>query len=222
MAGKSDRPRLRWVRWAAGLGALAVGCWFFPLFHVKPLAPAATAVPATGGAGFDAKAAAQEFWRERLIPAAAKAAELAPVVQALRADPEAARKRFGKPAGVGVDYFFIRGRGRILARERNVLRIAVEGAPNEVVSLRIGPVFGNTVRDGTGLLDVNAFPGLQEFNALSAELNTLVESRVLLRLRETAKPEMTVEFAGCVEAPESAADVGEPLFTVVPVQAEVR
>ena len=40
------------------------------------------------------------------------------------------------------------------------------------------------------------------------------------RIHDMAKKfGMTVEFAGCAEAPESAADAGEPLLTIVPVQA---
>jgi predicted lipoprotein len=69
---------------------------------------------------------------------------------------------------------------------------------------------------------VNSFPGLQEFNALSAELNSLVEKNVLPLLREQAVVGATVHFVGCAEAPESAAAASEPLLMIVPVQAEVR
>ena len=222
MAGSSNRARPRLLRFAALLLGGSISCWVFPLFHVRPLASPipATAAPATGA--FDAKTAAEKFWRDRLIPAAAGAADVARVVDAVRANPEAARKSFGKTAGVGAACFFVRGSGKVVARERNVLHVAVDGASKEIIALRIGPVFGNTVRDGTGLLDVNAFPGLQEFNALSAELNAIAERAVLPSLRDKANVGATVRFAGCAEAPESAADQGEPLFTVVPVQAEVR
>ena len=77
-------------------------------------------------------------------------------------------------------------------------------------------------RDGCGLLDVNSYPGLAEFNALSGELNTLVEKSVLPTLREKASVGAAVHFVGCAEAPESAADADEPLLTIIPVRAEVR
>ena len=109
----------------------------------------------------------------------------------------------------------------MVAREKNILRLAPAGAESEIVVIRLGPVFGNTVRDGCGLLDVNAFPGLQEFNDLSAALNTLVEKNVLPLLREKAVVGATVNFVGCAEAPENAADAGEPLLTIVPVRVEI-
>ena len=225
MAGSSNRALGRVPRMAALLAAGAACGWFFPLFHVKRLPPvdAAAAPSAVATADrFDAKATAEKFWRDRLPAAGSQAADLARVVRAVRADPASARQSLGKPAGVGVYYFFLQGRGRVVARERNVLRLAVDGAPEETIELRIGPVFGNVVRDGCGLLDVNAFPGLQEFNALAAELNALVEKQVLPDLRAKAVVGAMIRFTGCAEAPDSIGDPGEPLFTVVPIQAEVR
>jgi hypothetical protein len=75
------------------------------------------------------------------------------------------------------------------------------------------------VRDGCGLLDVNQVPGLAEFNALSAELNRLVEARVQPPLKTVAVG-ATITFAGCAEAPESLPAAG-PLLTFIPVTAEV-
>jgi hypothetical protein len=57
---------------------------------------------------------------------------------------------------------------------------------------------------------------------LSAELNTLVEKTVLPALRVDAAEGTTVQFTGCAEAPETAAEAGEPLLTIIPVHAEVR
>ena len=62
-------------------------------------------------------------------------------------------------------------------------------------------------------------PGLTEFNALSAELNRLIEERVQPALKSVAVG-ATIRFAGCAEAPESLPASG-PLFTLIPVQAEV-
>lgn len=208
-----------------GVLALAALLYFFPLFRVVPLktqtAAAATAA-ASAPAAFDPVTAAAKFWRTDLPPAISRAVELKALGPAIRANAETAKTKYAPAAGLGTAYYFVRGSGKVIDRERNTLRLALDGAASEIVALRIGPVFGNTVRDGSGLLDVNSFPGLQEFNALSAELNTLVEKNVLPILREKAVVGTTIHFVGCAEAPESAADAGEPLLMIVPVQAEVR
>ena len=123
---------------------------------------------------------------------------------------------------MGTAYYFVRGSGRVIARDRNYLNVALDGAESAVVAIRIGPVFGNAVRDGSGVLDVNSFPGLQEFNALAAELNALVEKQVLPALREKANVGTVVHFAGCAEAPEMVGGPGDPILTVIPVEAGVR
>ena len=200
----------------------AVLCYFFPLFHIVSLNSLAPAAEAGTLAAFDPVAVAAKLWKNDLPAAAQRAVELKSLAGPLRENTETAKARFAKSSGLGAAYYFVRGSGKVVAHDRNFLRLALDGAPAEMVALRIGPVFGNTVRDGCGLLDVNAFPGLQEFNALSAELNALVEKTLLPALRETAGVGATVQFAGCAEAPESAPAAGEPLLTIVPVLAEVR
>lgn len=222
MAASSESGLPRFARLAAFAVVAAVLCWLFPLFHIVPLAPHVGANTPPVAAAFDPRAAAEKIWKGEIISAASRAVELRQILAAVRENPETAKTKFSKAAGFSTAYFFVRGSGKVVARERNVLRVAVDGAPNEIVALRIGPVFGNTVRDGCGLLDVNSFPGLQEFNALSAELNALVEKNVLPGLGERAAVGATIHFAACGEAPEAAADAGEPLLTLVPVQAEIR
>lgn len=206
--------------------ALAVFLYFFPLFRVVSL-KATAAAPANLAAGaapaaFDAVAAATKFWQGDLRAAQPRATELGKLVPAIRANADTAKAQYAKSAGLGSAYYFVRGAAKVIAREKNVLRLAPAGAESEIISIRLGPVFGNTVRDGCGLLDVNAFPGLQEFNALSAELNALVEKSILPLLREKAVVGATLVLVGCAEAPESAADAGEPVLTLVPVHAEIR
>lgn len=195
--------------------ALGVALYFFPLFHLVPLAPAASkiAAPAT----FDPAAAAARIWQTDLPAAAARATELSVLAGSLHANAETTRAKFAKSSGLGASYFFVRGSGKVVARERNLVHVAIDGAASATVTLRLGPVFGNTVRDGCGLLDVNSFPGLTEFNALSAELNALVEKNILPALREQAVVGATITFAGCAEAPESPPDAGEPLLAIIPV-----
>ena len=202
---------------------VAVARWFFPLFHVVPLkGSGGTVAGGRGVAEFDAVTAAARIWNGELRTAATRAVELKQIASLLRMDLALARKQHAKASGLGTAYFLVRGSGKVINRDRSTVRIAVDGAEQTIVSLRIGPVFGNTVRDGCGVLDVNAFPGLQAFNALAAELNALVEKNVLPVLRDRAAVGATVSFVGGAEVPESVGGSDEPLLTIVPVEAEVR
>jgi predicted lipoprotein len=215
----------RWVWPAVLAGATALLFAVYPPFRVVPLRPDAGAAAQAGPAAFDAAAAAAQFWETELQPAArTDATALADLVRDLRADPAGARATHGRVVGVGGRaYYFVQGSGRLLARERSLLILEPAGAPGTRLALRTGPVFGNTVRDASGRLDVNAFPGLTEFNALAAALNLLVEERVLPALRADLPEGATIDFAGAVEVPaDLPADPAAPLLAFIPIRAEVR
>jgi predicted lipoprotein len=216
MVAKSNRLAAPvWPPLAAMFAIAAVALWRFPLFHLRPLVAPAEA----GAGGTGVVAAADIFWNEQLP--SARATDVAVVLAALRKDPKAAIQTYAHRVGLGAAYFFVSGEGRVVARERSAVRLAVgTGADAPMVELQTGPVFGNTVRDGTGLLDVNRFSSLQDFNALAAELNERIESRVLPTLRGRAQPGTRVSFTGCAEAVEPAP--GQPLLAIVPTRVEIR
>ncbi len=219
-----DRPIPRAAIAAALIVAAGALLWVFPLFRIVPLqgATAQTGPNTAANETFDPAATAAKLWSGELRAAAQRAADAAAVVSAIRADPAAARQKHARSVGMGTAYYFVRGSGKVVARDRSFIRIALDGPQPAIVALRIGPIFGNAVRDGIGLLDVNQVPGLHEFNALAAELNKRVESEVLPALREKADIGAVVTFAGCAEAPESVPVADEPVLRIVPVMAEVR
>lgn len=221
----SDSPspaRRRWpwpvVVALVGLVAVLVA---FPPFRVVSRQARASEAAAAQVSAFDAVAFTRDFWSARLLPAARQAPELAPVLADLRRDPLAATQRHARRVGLGnAAFYFLQGTGRVVAVERSRVVVETGGA---LVALRTGPVFGNVVRDGCGLLEVNQVPGLAEFNALSAELNRAVEELVQPALR-SVPPAIgaTLHFAGCAEAPETLPTDGAPLLTFVPLLVEVK
>jgi len=90
------------------------------------------------------------------------------------------------------------------------------GSTNAEVTLLAGLIFGDAVRDGTGLLNPSAYPNSQDFNDISAALDHLVETRVLPRLHQQAKIGAQISFAGCAEVDDEANDL-MPL-KVIPIQ----
>ncbi|HWA28065.1 MAG TPA: DUF2291 family protein [Lacunisphaera sp.] len=212
-----DEPRgLPWV-WLAGIAVALTGAlWVFPLWRVLPLAGSGSvAATVFNPAGFAAR-----FWTETLPSARTKAVDAAVLAVALRRDPAEAARLYAHAVGLGTPYYHVRGTGRVTAVERNVIVVAPEGGDGVTLALETGPIFGNTVRDGTALLNVNDFPSLADFNAVSTELNRLVEERVLPELRRQATVGTRLEFAGCAEAADPAAS--GPLLTLIPLFAEAR
>lgn len=212
-------------RWLVLALVVVVLLAVYPPVRVVRLGPGGKPVAVPGGPAaeaFDPVSFTAAFWSERLQPAATQAPALAPLVLAVRADATAAAKAHGHKVGEGTTwYYFARGSGRVVAVEKSRLLVEVEGAPGAVVAVRTGPVFGNTVRDGCGLLELNSVPGLAEFNAVSAELNRLIEERVQPPIKAAVEVGVHLTFSGCAEAPESLPTNG-PLLVLIPVQAELH
>ena len=225
------KPQRRRVALWAALGLAVVVCVIFPPIRFHRYEPGQPAALGAGGSGpFRADAEAVKLWDERLLPAAQKAADAKAVVAAFRANPEAARKQYAKTVALGgPGYYFISDTGRVVSKEKNRVGLSLDdaNAANRVapdvkpdIVFGTGPLFGNAVRDGTGLIGPGDYANSGDYNALSAELNNLVKSRVLPTLREKADVGSKVRFAGVAEV---AADETTPLpLNVVPVLVEVQ
>jgi predicted lipoprotein len=209
----------RVVTWAIAVFAFAALSWCFPLFRVVPLSEVAKDKAA---ATFNPAEFAGKFWSEQLLTSLDRAVKADALLPAIQTDAAAARQQFARSVGVSESYtYFIAGRGRVLAvNDEEVLLAVSEGATVPEVSLQVGLLFSNAVRDGTGLLDVNDYPNSQDFNAISEALNQIIEARVQPTLREKAKPGVMVRFAGCAEVNDEATDL-KPL-KVVPISATVE
>lgn len=186
--------RLVW----GGLGVgVFISLYFFPPFHIVSLEAARSESAATV---FDAASFVETFWKDRLLESADSAVDAGELLTAFEVDPTDAVQRFGHRLGLsGTSSYFVSGRGRIIAAEDRTVTIALDDDGTAAVVIETGPVFGNAVRDGSGLLDVSDFPNSQDFNAISSEINRRVEERVFPELREKGAVGATVQFVGGVE-----------------------
>ena len=210
---------MRWSGWLIAVAVVASLCGLFPLFHIVPLERAAKEKAA---ATFDPKAFAEKFWGEQLLTSLDKAVKAEVLLPAIQSNAAEAKRKFSRSVGVSESYtYFISGKGRVMAvSDDEVSLAATEGATNVEISLQVGLLFSNAVRDGTGLLSVNDYPNSQDFNAISEALNRIIEERVLPKLRKTAKVGAMISFVGCAEVNDEFTDL-KPL-KVIPLKTEAK
>jgi predicted lipoprotein len=210
---------MRVVRWAIVIAVIACICWLFPLFHIVSFSTAkAEKVAVT----FNAAQFAENFWTNRLLPSLDKSVNAATLISAIQSDPSAAKKKFSRSVGLSESYFyFVSGSGRVVAVSDDGISLAVmSGGTNAEISLQSGLVFGDAVRDGTGLLNASSYPNSQDFNDISAALDHIIETRVLPALRQQAKVGAKISFAGCAEVDDESTDL-KPL-KIVPIQTKAE
>ena len=177
---------MRAVRWSIAILVFACVFWVFPLFHVVPLQMVKAAKAA---AAFNPAQAAESFWTNQLIPSIHKTLKADVLLAAIQSDPAAAKKKFSRQVGLTETYFyFVSGIGRVVSVSDDEISLAVTpGITNAEISLQAGLIFGDAIRDGTGLLNESAYPNSRDFNDLSGALNHIVETRVLPALHQQAK-----------------------------------
>ena len=210
---------MRVVRWLIAIAVIAGLCWLFPLFHIVPLAKAeADKVAAT----FNATQFAETFWTSQLVPALDKSVRADVLVAVIQSNPSEAKTKFSRSVGLSDSYFyFISGTGRVVDVSDDAVSLAItEGSTNAEVALQSGLIFGDAIRDGTGLLNASAYPNSQDFNDISAALNHIVETRILPQLRQQAKVGAKISFVGCAAVEDESADL-KPL-KVFPIQIKAE
>ena len=188
----SDRRGWRTVE----LWVLAVGifCWVLPPFHIRPLDLRTTSGAIDGEAPVDTAQSARKLW-DQMLASQESAVPIATLLNAFERDPAIAEREHGRRIGHGGPaFYFVSGSGRVLETTRKGVVLEIPGHATRVL-LATGPVFGNTLRDATSLVQIGDFDSFQ-FNALSAELNLLSERQVQPRIAELSRPGASIQFVG--------------------------
>jgi predicted lipoprotein len=211
------KPAPSWFHpWTGVLASIVLMSYFVPLFHVVSLSETQQKNSATE---FDAAQYANTFWQGPLLAASQDAVDATALLQALNENTTEAAERYGHRLGLSSkSSYLVSGEGIITAIENYQIHIALaeDTAPNIIIDT--GPVFGNAIRDGSGLLNVGDFSNTQEFNAVSAAINMRVENEILPYLEANAVSGKTVWFAGGVELAQSSK--APETLTLVPIKVE--
>jgi len=202
----------------AAVVTVAVLTWFFPLFRVVSRESLRAE---RDRKSFNAADFVQTYWQQKLTPAFSDAADASAVLAALRETPEQARTQFGRTAGIGREsLYFFRGSGKIVSVDKKEVGISLSDKEQADLTLQTGLLFGNTVRDATGLLSADDYSNSQHFNEISSELNRTIETTVLPPLRTAAKVGAEIEFMGCAAVTNLPRDI-TPL-KVVPLEVKFK
>jgi predicted lipoprotein len=192
-------------------------CLAFPPIRIKSKTARQQAVAEST---FQAATFVEKFWNENLLAASGQAVEAEKVLGVIAENPSKVREQFGRTVGISSSYgLHIRGKGRVVSVSEDAVGLAVLRQDDVAdVTIPLGFVFSNIVRDGTGLLDSSNYPNAQQFNEISAELNKIVEEKVMPEVTRLAEIGKVLEFVGCVEVEDEETDL-MPL-EVVPISVK--
>jgi predicted lipoprotein len=167
---------------------------------------------------FNADDYTARFWNDSLPVAIANAPQLPDVLKLLNENPENAFERYGKKLGISKTwYFMLKGKGMIEKVEDEFLVLALN--ENTKVKIATDFIYGNSVRDGSGKVNIDNFLNMTDFNAVSVAINKLVKDKVVSRLRKSAAVGQWLEFTGAMELSEENIDL--TAISMIPVSVKL-
>lgn len=207
------------LRYFAAMIGIVMVCYIFPLFHVHNLEDIKRMQKMET---FDPNNFVTEFWNNELIQSFDKAVPIQTLLSLIEQEPQSAKNEYAKTVGIGsVYYYFLQGKGFVKSIHENHIAVVIEReSQNPDLFIKTGKIFGNAVRNGTGLIDVSDFPNSQIFNQISTHLNKMVENEVLPFFISNVKTGDYISFVGCCEILNEKNDL-HPL-TLIPISVNVE
>ncbi|MDR0989151.1 MAG: DUF2291 domain-containing protein [Prevotellaceae bacterium] len=197
--------------WAAGLAIAA-----FLLYHSVYITPLSAHRAALEAAVFNPATAVADFWQQ--APAVLQKQAI-PLADFCNYAPEEVAERFGHTLGIGAPTSIcLVGQAVITEVGEDLLRLqSGEGTP--AYYLRIGSIFSNTVREASGVFNIDDFETTMDFNLVSIELNKRIREQVIAPVIGRLTVGTTVAFTGAADIRPDRPPVEQ--LVIIPVQLHI-
>lgn len=177
-----------------------------------------SAIRAQEEAEFDFQAYADSLYYEGMLKDE-QAVELSGLLAAIQTNPEDAFEKYGNRLGIGNSaYFMVKCRGEILEIADDQIRLAEE--ETGAISVNTKYIFGNALRDASGLVKLTDFKTNAEFNRVSEALNALIRTKVIPQTKEQLQVGDGIEVVGAIKLNKKKLD--NPSLVITPAQIRPR
>jgi predicted lipoprotein len=171
---------------------------------------------------FDAVAYTKKLWDEKLPAQLDSAVELAALIKAITADPNAAFETYTNAMAVGnYRYAMVKTDAEVLQVNDDDVLIQLPFA-DSLLKIKVATefVYGNAIRDASRLLQVKDFPNTTDLSNISEELNKTVRTVVLIPFKKAVKKGDKVTVIGAIEINKAHINWTEP--EIIPVRLQIK
>lgn len=127
-----------------------------------------------------------------------QAISLVNLTKEIQNNKENAFKTYGNRLGIGNSAFFmVETKGKILSIIDGVIKI--NSPENGVVSIDTKYIFGNAIRDASGLVKLTDFKTNADFNKVSEALNTIIREKALPPTLRNLKAGEDISVIGAIK-----------------------
>lgn len=168
---------------------------------------------------FDHVTYAQNYVNEELPTVYTDAIPLPELVQRLQSDKQGAFDEWSNAIAVGnIGYFLIQFTASVEDKSDDEYLLAI--SDELIVRLQTEFIYGNAIRDASGLIDNKEFQNTSDLNAIAAEVNKMIRNTVIPPFKEKAKVGDTLQVIGAMEVNKKFPPTNQ--FKVLPVQIKFQ
>ncbi|MBC7915503.1 MAG: DUF2291 family protein [Pyrinomonadaceae bacterium] len=204
------KKTVKYFLWIVAIAFLA-----YHSIYIKKL----SSVKAAEVKAFDGKEYAKNYLDKKLPDLYANAPEINTLIALLKENPSKAFADHSNSLNKGdVAYFLVSGEAEIIKIDD--VNVYLKSTTGTGIKLATEYIFGNTIRDASGLISMDEFSNSMDINTVSEEINKLIKSQVIPPFKAEAKKGDVVSFKGCIELNQTALKLDE--IEVLPVYLTIK
>ncbi|MEQ8879181.1 MAG: DUF2291 domain-containing protein [Cyclobacteriaceae bacterium] len=166
---------------------------------------------------FDAESFVDDLWGRQLQFAYDTAIELSTLINQLKEKPQYMFDQYGLSLGIGnIAYFKTTGIGIVQKINENNVLVRIG---EHLIEIETEFIFGNAIRDASGLIKINDFDKTSDFNGISEAINRKVREEVIPNFRQKVKEGDRIQFHGALELNKAHLHLDLP--EIIPVSIEI-
>jgi len=196
------------------IGSIIAGIVIFNSLYFRPLDEK---LRDGSKVSFDAKSFVDSIWTTELLVVYDSATEIATLIDELKINSQSTFEQKAQSLGIGnIGYFKVKGEGTVLSVNENNVLLQVA---NKTIEIETEFIFGNAVRDASGLIKVSDYDETSDFNSISESINDKIRKEVVPDFRAKVKKNDKVSFKGALELNKAHLHLIQP--EVVPVFIQI-
>ena len=196
---------------------VAIGLVAYKSVYVKKL----STIKVVTNEKFDAISFSKNLWEEKLPAKLDSAVELVTFIKTALANPADAFSKYTNALGIGnYRYALVKAEGTVTDVNEDDITLQIKiGDSLMTAKLATEFIYGNAIRDASGLVDVKNFPNTMDLNNISEELNKMVRKTILPPFKTAVKKGDKLIVTGAIEIHKEHIKWNE--LEIIPVQLQI-
>ena len=170
---------------------------------------------------FDAVTFSKKLWEEKLSAKLGSTVQLAIFIKAAQSNPPDAFSKYTNALGIGnYRYALLKAEGIVTDINEDDITLQVK-LDDSLMAVKLATefIYGNAIRDASGLVDVKDFPNTMDLNNISEELNKMVRKTVLPPFKAAVKKGDKILVTGAIEIHKEHIKWNE--LEIIPVKLQI-